>query len=66
MLSSFGKGDFLRFAFNLLYVQIVFDYYLADNVGGATIWTNFNYTYPRTICVQYLRNLLSSFGEEVF
>ena len=37
MLSSFGKEDFLRFAFNLLYVQIVFDYYLADNVGGATI-----------------------------
>ena len=28
------------------------------------IWTNFNYTYPRTICVQYLRILLSIFGED--
>ena len=27
---------------------------------------NFNYTYPKTICVQYLRILLSSFGEEDF
>ena len=28
--------------------------------------TNYYYTYPRTNCVQYLRILLSSFGEEDF
>ena len=37
-----------------------------NNVGGATIWSIFNKTYPRTICVQYLRILFSSFGEEDF
>ena len=47
-------------------VQIVFGYYFANNVGGATIWTNFDYTYPRTICMSYLRILLSSFEEEDF
>ena len=33
----------------IFYVQIVFGYYFANNVGGATIWTNFDFTYPRTI-----------------
>ena len=63
--SSFGEEDFQRFAINYL-VQIIFGYYLANNVGGITIRTNFNYTCPRTICVQYLRILFSSFGEEDF
>ena len=35
----------------IFYVQIVFGYYFANNVGGATIWTNFDNTYPRTICM---------------
>ena len=48
------------------YVQIVFGYYFANNVDGTTIWTNFGYKYPRTIYVQYLRILFSSFGEEDF
>ena len=52
--------------YSINYVQIVFGYYFANNVGGATISTNFNKTYPRTISVQYLRILLSSFGEEDF
>ena len=26
----------------IFYVQIVFGYYFANNVGGATIWTNFD------------------------
>ena len=47
-------------------VQIVFGYHFADNVGGATIRTNFNYTCLRSICVQFLRILFSSFGEEDF
>ena len=33
----------------IFYVQVVFGYYFANNVGGATIWTNLDYTYPRTI-----------------
>ena len=37
LLSSFGEEDFKRFASNFLYVQIVFGYYFANNVGGATI-----------------------------
>ena len=45
---------------------MILGYYFVDNVGGATILTNFNYTYLRTICVQYLRILLSSFEEEDF
>ena len=35
----------------IFYVQIVFGYYFANNVGGTTIWTNFDYTYPRIICM---------------
>ena len=35
----------------IFYVQIVFGYYFANNVGGATIWTNFDNTYPRSICM---------------
>ena len=50
----------------VFYVQVVFGYYFPDNVGGATIETNFNYKYSGTICVQYLRILLSSFGKENF
>ena len=34
--------------------------------NDSIIQTNFNYTFLRTICVQYLRILLSSFGEEDF
>ena len=45
---------------------MVFVYYFADNLGGATILTNFNSTYLRTICVQYLRILFSSSGAEDF
>ena len=33
----------------IFYVQIVFGYYFVNNVGDATIWTNFDLTYPRTI-----------------
>ena len=41
------------------------------NVGGATKTYNIggtilNYTYARTICVKYLKILLSSFGEDNF
>ena len=57
---------FKGFALNYNYVQIVFGYYFDDIVGGATIWTNFNYTYPSTIWLQYLKILFSSFGEEDF
>ena len=39
---------------------------LSDNVGGTTIRTNANNTYPSTICVQYLRILLSSFEKKIF
>ena len=45
---------------------MIFGYYFVDNVGGATIRTNFNYKYLRTICVQNLRILLSSFEKEDF
>ena len=31
----------------IFYIQIVFGYYFANNVGGATIWTNFDNTYSR-------------------
>ena len=34
---------------------------LVDNVGGATIETNFNHTYSGFVCDQYLRNMFSSF-----
>ena len=43
---------------------MVFGYYFTDNEDGTTIWRNFNKKYPRTICVQHLRILLSSFGED--
>ena len=43
--------------------ELFFGYYF-DNIGGTTISTNFNYTYSRTICVQYLGILLSSFEED--
>ena len=55
---NFGE-DFQRFVFAC-------GYYFDDNVGGATIWTNINYTCPTTICVQYPRILFSSLGEEDF
>ena len=61
LLSNFGEEDFQRFALNLLCSNCL---KFADNVGGATIYTNFNYTYPTSICVQYQRILLSSFGED--
>ena len=35
----------------IFYVQIVFSYYFANNVGGATIWTNFDNTYSKNICM---------------
>ena len=35
----------------IFYVQIVFGYYFATYVCGPTIWTNFDYTYPKTICM---------------
>ena len=35
-------------------------YYFVNNVGGATNGTNFDNS--GTICVPYLRSLLSSFG----
>ena len=35
----------------IFYVQIVFGYYFANNVDGATIWTNLDNTYPRIICM---------------
>ena len=41
----------------LPYIQIV---------SSLISWSNFNYTYPRTICMQYLWILLSSFGKEDF
>ena len=63
LLCSFGEEDFQSFALNYL-CSNSFWLLLADNVGGTTIWTNFDYTYPRTICVQYLRILLISFGED--
>ena len=66
LFSIFGENDFQRFCIKLTYVQIVFGYYFADNVGGATIRTKFNYTYPGTYCVQYLRILFSSLGEKIF
>ena len=52
LLSIFGEEDFQSFALHqIFYVQTVFGYYFANNVGGATIWTNFDYIYPRTICM---------------
>ena len=35
----------------IFYVQIVFGYYFATYVCGPTIWRNFDYTYPKTICI---------------
>ena len=35
----------------IFYVQIVFGFYFANNVGNATIWTNFDNTYKMTICM---------------
>ena len=35
----------------IFYVQIVFGYYFANNVDGATIWTKFDNTYSTTICM---------------
>ena len=35
----------------IFYVQIVFGFYFANNVGDATIWTNFDNTYKMTICM---------------
>ena len=57
----FGEEDFQRFCIKLSKL-----FYFKDNKRGTTIWTNFNYTFPRTIFAQYLRILFSSFGEEDF
>ena len=66
-VEQFWRRRFLKgFALNLLRVKIVFGYYLIDNVGDTTILYTLKYTYPKTFCVQYLRNMLSSFGEEDF
>ena len=35
----------------IFYVQSVFGYYFATYVCGPTFWTNFDYTYPKTICM---------------
>ena len=58
----------LLFVFKIIafYLKKILAIFSANIAGGATFGTNFNYTYPRTICVQYLRNLLSSFGGEDF
>ena len=34
---SFGKQDFSKVLHKIIYVQIAFGYYFADNVGRATI-----------------------------
>ena len=63
-----GEEDFQWLALNLP-CSNSFSYYFKDNmdnIGGANIWTNFIYTYPRTICVQYLRILFCGFGKEDF
>ena len=62
---SFGEEDFQMFALHLLYSYCLW-LLITDNVGGAAICTNFNYTYPRTICVQNPGILLCNFGEEDF
>ena len=41
-------------------------FYFIGNAGGASIGTDLNKTYPRAICVQYLRILFRSFREEDF
>ena len=56
--------DFQSFAINLPYVQTVFGYFFADKVDGAPFEQTI--TDLRNIRVQYLRILLSSFGEENF
>ena len=33
----------------IFYVQSVFGYYFATYACGPTVWTNFDFTYPRTI-----------------
>ena len=45
------KKKIIKALHQIFYVQIVFGYYFANNVGGTTILTNFDYTYPRTICM---------------
>ena len=35
--SFYGKEDFSKVFHKIIYVQIVFGYYFADNVGGTTI-----------------------------
>ena len=62
LLSSFGEEDFQMFALNLL-CHIVFGKYFTNNVVGATILTNFNYTYPRHICV-ISKNCVKQFVEK--
>ena len=57
LLSSFGE-DFQRFASN---VQIVLAI-ISCMCRGHHHLKNFNYTYPRSIYVQCLGILLSSFG----
>ena len=65
LLSSFGKEDFRSFALNWPYSNCL-GHYFTENVGGATIGKNFNYTDPRTICMQYLRILLSVLEKKIF
>ena len=65
LFTSFGVEDFQRFALNLLHLNCLC-HYSVDNAGGTTIGTNFNFKCPRTIFVQHLRILWSSFGEEDF
>ena len=65
LLSRFREEDFQRFTLNLLKLFLAIILPIIYTVG-TTISTNFIYTNLRTITVQCLRILLSSFGGEDF
>ena len=64
LLSRFREEDFQRFTLNLFKLLAIILPIMYT--VGTTISTNFIYTYLRTITVQCLRILLSSFGGEDF
>ena len=48
----------LNFIFTFIFSQLL----SAINIGGTTNCTNFNYTYPEIISVQFLQKTFSSSG----
>ena len=63
---SFGEEDFLKVCIKFAMLKLALWLLFCRYCRWLHHLNRFNYTSPRTICVQYLRILMSSFTEEDF